>query len=227
MASPVLRSTTICSVVAARIAAGTGQSAETAAVASNRRCSELRLPEGKLRCRRAAVIVLPIMRRFGCGLAAKLTVLCEQRVKPANLPISMEHSMRAVMRTSLSFSSSPARDRPWRPRSAPPAPQRNPPAAPSPPSHSARAIFLERDRRRRPQLLRHGLARARSGRREGGQPMGPAERLHPGPGGRRRLRRRPALRRGHALHQECRRPARVLAGTVASASTSAARARAP
>ena len=35
--------------------------------------------------------------------------------------------------------------------------------------------------------------------------MGPAERLYPGRGSRRRLHRRPALWRRHALHQECRR----------------------
>ena len=39
--------------------------------------------------------------------------------------------------------------------------------------------------------------------------------------------RRAALRRGHALHQECRRPAGLLAGPVASASISAAKAPAP
>ena len=46
-------------------------------------------------------------------------------------------------------------------------------------------------------------------------PLGPAERLRPRPGRRRRLHRRAAFRRRHALHQECRRPAGLLAGPVA------------
>ena len=48
----------------------------------------------------------------------------------------------------------------------------------------------------RPQILRQRLARARLGHRARGEPVGPAQRLHPGRGRLRRLRRRPALRRG-------------------------------
>src|SRR2546422_4408772 len=41
--------------------------------------------------------------------------------------------------------------------------------------------------------------------------MGPAQRICLGAGGRRRLGRRSALRGGHAVHQECRRPSGLLA----------------
>ena len=52
---------------------------------------------GKLPWRRAAVIFLRIMRRFGCGLAAKPGIRAWPRAR--QLTLNMEHSMRAVMRT--------------------------------------------------------------------------------------------------------------------------------
>jgi hypothetical protein len=52
--------------------------------------------QADFRCRRAAVIVLPLMWRFGCVRAANLGYRCEEAVKPADL---MEPLMRAVLRT--------------------------------------------------------------------------------------------------------------------------------
>jgi hypothetical protein len=54
-----------------------------------------------------------------------------------------------------------------------------------------------------------------NGDRVGRQPMGPAQRICLGAGGRRRLGRRSALRGGHAVHQECRRPLGLLARALA------------
>ena len=51
--------------------------------------------------------------------------------------------------------------------------------------------------------LSRGLAEADPG---GGAPVGAAERLYPGPGGLRRVRRRPALRRRPDVHPQRRRP---------------------
>ena len=48
----------------------------------------------------------------------------------------------------------------------------------------------------------------------GGQALGRAQRLHPRPGGVGRVHRRPALRRGQALHPQRRRAADVLAGAL-------------
>ena len=59
------------------------------------------------------------------------------------------------------------------------------------------------------------------------QQVRPPQRLHPGRGRRRRLRRRPALRRGHALYEGCRRPQGVTGRGRRSATTSAARAPRP
>ena len=53
---------------------------------------------------------------------------------------------------------------------------------------------------------------------------GPAQRLHPGPGRRRRLRRRPALRRGHPLHRATRAPTGSTGRVPRSATTPARRA---
>ena len=66
----------------------------------------------------------------------------------------------------------------------------------------------------RPQVLRQRLAGPRVHHRARGQPMGPAQRLC----ARRRRQRRlccgASIRRRHALHQERRRLAGLLAGTV-------------
>src|SRR6478609_7867763 len=60
---------------------------------------------------------------------------------------------------------------------------------------TGKQIFIKRDYRCRPSLLRRHLARARLHCRESGKPVGPAEWLYSGRGSERRLHRRFAVRR--------------------------------
>ena len=91
----------------------------------------------------------------------------------------------------------------------------SPVPAPPPQPPASNQFSPNEDRRRRPSFLRRRLARPGLRRREGRKPMGPAERLHPRRGSERRVCRRAALWRRNALHQECRRCSRLLAGAVA------------
>ena len=86
---------------------------------------------------------------------------------------------------------------------------------PCPARAAARAEFYAgRTGRRRPPVFRHDFARACLRDRKGGEPMGTAQRLCARRRGGRRLFRRPALRRRHALHQECGRLEGLLAGAT-------------
>jgi hypothetical protein len=80
----------------------------------------------------------------------------------------------------------------------------------------ARANDTRRRRSSIPATASSARRRAASRRcREDLRLLRPAQRLRPRRGRFGRLRRRPDLWRGHALHQECRRPSGVLAGAVA------------
>src|SRR5487761_2000211 len=85
-----------------------------------------------------------------------------------------------------------------------------PAAAPAQPQY----LRPGRTDQRRAPVFRQRIARPRLGDRARGQPMGPAERLYPRRGRLGRLCCRIKIWRGHALHQECRRFAGLLAGTV-------------
>jgi hypothetical protein len=124
---------------------------------------------------------------------------------------SEEKIARAADGIGAAYLAYPARDA--SPTVPPQLPADSSPVLPRPPR--ANQQLVQRGRRCRPSLLRRHFARACLHCRESGGPMGSAERLYSGRRSERRFHRRPALRRRDALHQECRRCARVLAGAVA------------
>ena len=208
MASPLLRSTTTCSVVAAADRQGGREYPQpgrpAAAPVPARRTATFRA------CRRAA-IVLPILWRFGCVRAAKLGYWRDEAVKSVS-----QCNGAADGRRTAGHDLATCPDQPGNPAGG--ARRQPPPGIAIP---AGRAGFD------RASLLRHGVARTCERHREGGEPMGPAQRLHPRPGSRRRLRRRTALRRRHALYPQRRRPAACSGKGPRSGSTGAAKAPAP
>src|SRR5262249_20129767 len=84
---------------------------------------------------------------------------------------------------------------------------------PCPAAAANQSILVQRTDRRRSSVLWRCVPRARHDRGKGGQPVGTAKRLYFGRRSERRLCRRSALWRRHALYKECRRSARVLART--------------
>src|SRR3974377_36019 len=121
----------------------------------------------------------------------------------------MEHAMQSRMRTALlvlvlfGWGTGSALAQ------ANPPPEANPPPSPGG-QYSSNEVVDAGDRFFGP--ISRGPAPRRAKTRS---PWGTAQRLYPGAGSRRRGGRRSALWGGHSVHQECGRPAGLLAGPIA------------